>query len=166
MSGTSGIRTKLLKVLRSIIGALPTVLRLLLGFILLSNGWRWLHRPDAGAYLTENIQLILDRGGSVAVYRPFLTGVVLPNVGLFAWLVSWGEFLSGVSLFFGLASRVGAAVAAFLFLNYGLMGGPGMSFQVHGILILILFVTVKWQSGRRFGGDRFLHRRWPSIKVW
>ena len=103
----------------------------------------------------------------MGIYRPFLTDVVLPNVAVFAFLVSWGEFLSGLSLALGLASRLGAAVAAFQFLNYGLMGGfASGSVYLHGILIAMLAVTVIGKSGRRFGIDRWLHARWQIPFLW
>ncbi len=143
----------------------PTALRLLLAFMLTNNGWRWLHRPDGVAYLTDAVTTLLDRGQTVGVYRPFLTDVVLPNAEVFAFLVSWGEFLSGLSLALGLASRLGAAVAAFQFLNYGLMGGF-LSVFFHGILIAMLAVTVIGKSGRKFGIDRWLHARRQIPFLW
>ena len=150
---------------RRAVGFLPTVLRLLLGFLLIFNGWTWTHRADPGGYLAEAISTILAAGGTVGIYRPFLESVVLPNVGLFAFLVGWGEFLSGVSLFLGAASRLGAAVIAFHFINYGLMGGY-FSLAVHGILIAMVAATVYWRSGRQFGLDRWLYRRWPNARIW
>ena len=73
--------------------------------------------------------------------------------------------MSGLSLALGLASRLGAAVAAFQFLNYGLMGGF-VSVFFHGFLIAMLAVTVIGKSGRRFGIDRWLHARWQIPFLW
>ena len=150
---------------RHVVGFLPSVVRLLIGFLLINSGWTWTHRADPGGYLADALSTVLARGGTVGVYRPFLESVVLPNVGIFAFLVGWGELLSGVSLFLGAASRLGAAVIAFQFINYGLMGGY-VSLLVHGVLVALVAVTVYWRSGRRFGLDRWLYRRWPTARVW
>ena len=149
---------------KKVLAFLPTAVRLLIGFLLITNGWVWLHRPDPGQYLTK--ALIGNMPFSVPLYRPFLEVIVLPNVGVFAALVSWGEFLSGISLFFGAAGRLGAAVIAFQFLNYGLMGGWYISVLAHGVLMLLVAATVYWESGRAFGVDRWLHRRWPRALIW
>ena len=158
-------RSGLTLAFRRAVGFLPSVVRLLMGFLLIINGWTWIHRADPGGYLAEAISTVLASGGTVGVYRPFLESVVTPNVGVFSVLVGWGEFLSGVSLFFGAASRVGATVAAFHFINYGLMGGY-VSLLVHGVLVAMLAITVYWRSGRQFGLDRWLYRRWPTARVW
>lgn len=150
---------------KRLLAFLPTVPRLLLGVMLTGAGLTWLQRPDAPAYLADALVQMLDRDAPVLFYGVFLESLVLPNIALFAFLVSWGEFLSGVSLLFGWASRAGATVATFLFLNYGLMGGY-VSLATHGILIAFAAVTVYWQSGRHFGVDRWLYRRWPDAKIW
>lgn len=144
---------------------LPTALRLLLGFILMSTGWRWIHRPEAIEHLTGTLTFLLTNDQPIGFCAMFLTSVVLPNVAIFTFLVSWGEFLSGISLFFGLGSRLGAAVASFQMLNYGLMGGP-KSLVGHAIFIGLLAITVFWGSGRKFGVDRWLYPRWPRAKIW
>lgn len=149
----------------SVVRALPTFVRVLMGALLILSGWIWLTRANRGSYLADFLALAMDAGGTIGVYRPFLEVVVVPNVGLFALLVGLGEFLSGFSLFFGAASRLGAAVISFQFVNYGLMGGS-FSILAHGILIALLATTVYWSSGRRFGVDRWLYRRWPKARIW
>jgi len=44
--------------------------------------------------------------------RPFLESVVLPNSGVFAFLVSWGELLIGGALVVGLATRYASIAGA------------------------------------------------------
>ena len=156
--------SRVLHYLKRLVGWIPVGLRLLLGFLLIISGWTWLQRPDAAGYLTNTLTDVLGRGHTISFYVPFLKSVVLPNAAVFAVLVSWGEFLSGVSLFLGIGSRVGAAVAAFLFVNYGLMGGS-FSLAMHGVLIALLAVTVYWKAGRTLGLDRRLHEKWPRVKI-
>ncbi len=151
--------------LKRLVSFLPTVPRLLVGFMLISSGWTWLHRPESVAYLADTLTFMISNDQPLGFYASFLSSVVLPNVAVFAFLVSWGEFLSGLSLFFGVGSRVGAAVASFQFLNYGFMGGYD-SLGGHGLFIALVAVTVYWKSGRYFGLDRWLYRRWPRAVIW
>jgi len=154
-----------MRVLKSFVSFLPTFVRLLFGIMLISSGWTWLHRPDAAGFLTDAINSGLDTERTFGFYQTFLLAVVMPNVGLFAALVGWGELLSGLSIGLGLANRVGAGVIAFQFLNYGLLGGPtGM--LSHGILTALVEIPVIFHSSRRFGGDKWLYTRWPHAKIW
>ncbi len=154
-----------MRVLRSIVAFLPTLLRLLFGWMLVSTGWTWLHRPDAGAYLADIINPAMETGMTFGFYQPFLRAVVVPNFGLFAALVGWGELLSGLSIGLGIATRLGAGVIAFQFVNYGLMGGP-TGVLSHGIMIALLAIPVGFHSARRFGIDRWLYARWPRARIW
>jgi len=63
------------------------------------------------------------RGVTTAPYDQFLDSVVVPNSMLFAQLVPLGEWVAGISLALGLLTRVGAIVAAWQTLNYGLAKG-------------------------------------------
>lgn len=154
-----------MRLLKAIVALLPTLLRLLFGWMLLSSGWTWLHRPDPGAYLAGAINPALESGMPFGFYQPFLQAVVVPNFGLFAALVGWGELLSGLSLGLGMATRLGAGVITFQFVNYALMGGP-IGVLSHGILIALLAIPVAFNSGRRFGVDRWLYARWPGAGIW
>ena len=84
---------------------------------------------------------------------------------MFASLLGWGELLSGVSIGFGIATRVGAGVITFHFVNYGLLGGP-IGMLSHGILIALVAIPVVFHSARRFGIDRWLYARWPRARIW
>lgn len=50
-------------------------------------------------------------------------------------------------------------------MDYGLLGGP-IALLSHAIMIALVGVTVYWESGRRFGIDRWLHERWPALPIW
>src|SRR5947209_4596615 len=56
-------------------------------------------------------------------YRPFLEGVVQPNMLLFSQLVTLGELFVAISLTFGLFTRLGGVVGMLLNLNYMLLKG-------------------------------------------
>ena len=53
-----------------------------------------------------------------APYSYFLQHVVIPHATLFSYLVIAAELFAGLSLLLGLGTRVAAAIAMFLFLNY------------------------------------------------
>ena len=101
-------------------------------------------------------------------YREFLQEVVLRNAQLFATLVTWGEFLVGVTLILGLMTRLSATVALLLTLNYMLAKGAwpwtpssnDASFAAISVALLI------GAAGRTFGLDSILAKRWPRSALW
>ena len=159
-------RPIVIALLAGVAAALPTVARLLMGLMLTMGGWTWLHRADPAGHLAEAVGSMLEQGRPVGLYALFLRSMVLPHAGVFAFLVGWGELLSGLSLLLGAATRVGAAVAAFLLIQYGMMGGFLSLFVYHGLFIALVAAAVYWSSGRRSGIDRWLHRRWPHAGIW
>ena len=158
-------RSRAVKVFLGFLTVLFTVLRLLMGFVLVTAGFTWLTREDPGGFLLTQLSRQLDGGVTIGFYAPFLKSTVLPNVGLFAWLVGMGEMLAGVSLFLGLATRLGGGGAIFLFLNYGLMGGT-QGLMSQGIAIVIIMAALLVNSGRRFGLDHWTYRSWPKARIW
>lgn len=144
---------------------LLTLLRTLMGFVLATAGFTWLTREDPGGELATQLLRQLDSGMTIGFYAPFLKSAVMPNVDVFAWLVGMGELLAGISLFLGLAHRLGAAGAIFLFINYGLMGGPA-ALVSQGIAIVVVLAPVLWLTGRKFGLDHWTYRKWPNARIW
>jgi hypothetical protein len=47
-----------------------------------------------------------------------------------------------------------------------MMGGFVSLFVFHGLFIALVAAAVYWNSGRRSGIDRWLHRRWPYAGIW
>jgi thiosulfate dehydrogenase [quinone] large subunit len=99
------------------------LVRLGLGLLFLISAWD----KTAKGWLSTGHPLAQTLGTSLpkaeAFYRPFLEGTVLPNVGLFAQLVTLGEWVAGISLALGLLTRLGAFSALWLLLNYLAMKG-------------------------------------------
>lgn len=151
--------------LKVAVAFLPTVLRILLGVMFMSSGWRWLHGTDPAAILAEAINPALEAGRMFEFYESFLRALVVPNFGVFAALVGFGELMVGISIGFGAATRLGAAGVAFLFLNYGLLGGVS-GLIAHGIQLAVVLIPVVFHSGRRFGVDRWLYANWPAARIW
>ena len=103
-----------------------------------------------------------------AFYRAFVRDVVLPNAGTFTILVTVGEIAAGLALLAGVAARLGAALAAFLVLNYMLAKGawfwtPSSNDAAFFFIALAVFAT---RAGRTLGVDAALARRWPRAPLW
>ena len=101
-------------------------------------------------------------------YQDFVREVVLPNAPFFAWLVTWGELAVGVLLILGLLTRLSAAVALLLVVNYMLAKGawlwtPSSNDAAFAVIALALLIGA---AGRTLGLDAFLARRWPRSPWW
>ena len=126
----------------------PLVLaRMLMGVLWLFT-LRWKLPPDftsdSERSLREWLELEVDHA-ALGIYGDVIENVVLPNFTLFAWLVFLTELFVGLSLLFGLFTRVGAFVGVLLSLNLlvGLLEVPGewpwayvMMAMWHGTLLV------------------------------
>ena len=100
-----------------------------------------------------------------APYRAFLQGVVLPNAALFAPIITVTELVVGLGLILGLGTRLVAAVALFLGLNYWLSGGVmGVSASLRSFWMIELVVLLA-VPGVVWGLDRLLLGRAPAWLV-
>ena len=103
-----------------------------------------------------------------APYLHFVQQVVIPHSTLFSYLVMTGEAVAAVSLLTGTLTRVGAAVAMFLFLNYMLAKGrmfwaPDSQDAAVFFIALVVFLG---RAGRVWGVDDYLAKRWPKCPLW
>ena len=144
----------------SVLYLLP--LRLSIGFSFLFAGGNKISTGNWGAAYESSLYDFVSSNLEIAYvfYRPFLESVVIPNAATFAVLVAWGELLTGVSIFLGLFTRLGAAVGIFLMLNYTLAVGSGIwmpSLEV--AYIWALFTLMVCSAGRGAGVDQILRSR-------
>lgn len=143
-----------------------TLLRIYLGLAFLASAWRKL---DHG-YAPELSQLLQPGGGgsSPIWYQRFAEQIIVPRVALVAALIAWGELLVGCCLILGLGTRLAAALAFLLALNFTLAQGtwlgegssPYMSWAMIALALLI------GAAGRTLGLDAFLGKRWPRSPFW
>ena len=144
------------------------ILRIHLGVILLLtvSGKMLGDAPFVDSMLAF-VQNVGMRQGS-GVYQNFLQTVVVPHAQLFSYLVMIGEVVAGISLLLGLGTRVGAAIAMFLFLNY--MLAKGRLFwspdSEDAAVFFSALVCLLGAAGRVIGIDEFLARRWPHSPFW
>jgi thiosulfate dehydrogenase [quinone] large subunit len=155
--------------LRYVPRSLLVILRLHLGVILLIT--------DAGKMLRGNAPFSVEmlsflqgyamRNASVP-YQHFLQQLVIPHATLFSYLVMVGELAAGLCLLLGLGTRVGAAIAMFLFLNY--MLAKGRLFwspdSEDAAVFFSALVCLLGAAGRVLGIDAYLARRWPQVLLW
>jgi thiosulfate dehydrogenase [quinone] large subunit len=95
-------------------------------------------------------------GSSPAVqgwYAGFLHNVVVPNAGLFAYMVTFGEILIGLGLIFGALTGIAAFFGVFMNLNFLLAGAVSIN-PVIGMLALLLVLA--WRIAGYYGIDRYL----------
>jgi thiosulfate dehydrogenase [quinone] large subunit len=148
--------------------SLLLILRVHLGVILLVTDLGKLSRDAPfSAEMLGFLQGYAMRNASPP-YQHFLQQVVIPHANVFSYLVMAGELLAGLSLLTGTATRVGAAVAMFLFLNF--MLAKGRLFwspdSEDAAVFFSALVCLLGAAGRVWGVDAYLARRWRSLPLW
>ena len=141
-------------------------LRLLCGLILVLEGWGKLH----GDWM-HGTPLAATLGNWIAADKPY--GFFLPMVKLayahpkiFGSLITIGELTVGLSMLFGVLTRVSAALGALMVLSFALGAGQGLAPPGSGIVmgaLLALFVAAP--PGRFLGVDTVLRSRLPRWMV-
>ena len=153
---------------RTVSRALVVILRVYLGVILFITNLGKLTRDNP--FATEMLRFlrgVATRRAS-APYLHFVQTVVIPHATLFSYLVMTGEAVAALSLLTGTMTRVGAAVAMFLFLNYMLAEGrmfwsPDSEDAAVFFIALVVFLG---RAGRVHGVDVSLANRWPNSPLW
>ena len=143
--------------------SLLALLRVYLGVILLITVLGKLTREDPFAIeMLGFLQGVALRRSS-AWYLHFIREVVIPHATLFSYLVITGELFAGLSLVTGVLTRVGAAVAICLFLNYMLAKGRLLwsPDSQDAAVFFIALVVLLGRAGRVWGIDAYLAKRWP-----
>lgn len=86
-------------------------------------------------------------------YAWFLQHIVLPNAGLFSFLVTWGEVAVGVGILLGILTGIAAGFGVLMNLNYLLSG----TVSINPVLgMLGLFLCFSWRVCGWIGFDRWL----------
>lgn len=133
-------------------------------------GWQWYRAgiskvldpawtgPDAGTALRGflNNAILLGQGPRPDVqpwYAMFLEKVALPNAGIFAYAVAYGELLVGVALIVGALTGIAAFFGSFMNMSYLLAG----TVSTNPILFTVaLGIMLAWRVSGWYGLDRWL----------
>jgi thiosulfate dehydrogenase [quinone] large subunit len=86
-------------------------------------------------------------------YASFLQNVVLPNAGLFAYMVTFGEVLVGFALILGILTGIASFFGVFMNLNY-LLAGTVSTNPILGFLAL--FLILAWRVAGYYGLDSYI----------
>jgi uncharacterized membrane protein YphA (DoxX/SURF4 family) len=126
----------------------------------ISHGWL-----TGGSDFVRTVQAY-PGAHSGSFYHPFVTGVLFPHAGLFAFLVTLGECAVAVSLTLGLFTRAGALTALWLNLNFMLLKGlsnPSGTIDHVFFLAEILFLITA--AGCTWGLDGVLRSRFSRVPI-
>lgn len=137
------------------------VVRMYVGAAWLLAGWE---KIISAAWGTSGIALKGFAAGALAKssganpavqgwYAWFLQHVVLPNVGVFSFLITWGEFAVGLGILLGILTGIAAGFGVLMNLNYLLAG----TVSINPILgVLGLFLVISWRVCGWIGFDQWL----------
>jgi thiosulfate dehydrogenase [quinone] large subunit len=141
--------------------ALWFVLRMNVGAQWLLAGWEKIQSPawgTSGTALKGFVAgaLAKSTGSFPSVqgwYANFLHDFVLPNVGFFSFLVSWGEVTVGLGLLVGALTGIAAGFGVLMNLNYLLAG----TVSINPVLGMFgLFLVFAWRAAGYIGLDYWL----------
>jgi thiosulfate dehydrogenase [quinone] large subunit len=140
-----------------------TMLRVYTGVFFLYYGFGKIRNPDFADGLAGFVTSKLE--SSVGFIRPFLESVVLPNKGLFAFLVSWGELAIGIALIVGLATRWASIAGAIMVAAFWATKGQGfLDAQNHDVIWFMIFVVLATiHAGRAHSVDERLAQRFRFL---
>lgn len=114
------------------------------------NRFESLFRSRIFGHAVKHPVLNSSKGIEYPTFHAFLQSFALPNVGLFNFLVPWGEFLIGLGLIFGILTTTAAFFG--LFLNFTYMLAGTISSNPWDVLFGIFIIVGGYNAGK-FGGD-------------
>jgi len=117
------------------------LLRVYTGVFFLYYGFGKVRNPDFANGLAGFVSGRLEN--SAAFIKPFLESVVLPNNGVFAFLVAWGELAIGLALILGLATRWASVAGALMVGAFWATKGQGfLDAQNHDVIWFMIFIVL------------------------
>ncbi|OEF98093.1 Crp/Fnr family transcriptional regulator [Vulcanibacillus modesticaldus] len=144
---------------------LMLVLRLYLGYDWLTAGWDKITGDfDATGFLKGAVaKAASDNPTVTSWWASFLEGFAIPNVGLFNFLVSWGEFLVGLGLILGVFTTFSALMGAVMYFSFMFSGTLGRGNHIPPLLIITFLILVAGSNAGRFGLDPYIKPYWDKI---
>lgn len=139
------------------------IVRLYLGYEWLTSAFGKLGSPawtgsQAGAAVNGFAQGALAKTGGdhpdvTGWYAWFLQNLVIPNAGLFGWLVTIGELAVGIALIVGALTGIAAFFGAFMNMSF-LLAGSASTNPV--MFTLAVGLMLAWKVAGYYGVDRYL----------
>ncbi len=140
-----------------VIGLVP---RFYLGAIFAIAAYGKIVSPHGYVLAVRSFLLGPALGNAPQWYASFVSTTVLPHISTVATLAVGAEVCIAVSLLLGLFTRLGAAIAIYLLINYMFAKGSTVWNPASNDAadIMLAFVVVMSGPGRIFGIDKFLTR--------
>lgn len=145
-----------------------TILRIWLGYQWLTAGIEKFEDPTwigskSGVAITGFLKGAVakatgDHPSVQGWYAAFVNNVALPNAKVFAYMITFGEILVGISLILGALTVIGLIGGAFMNLNYMLAGTTSTNPILYTLAIILLVIG---SSAYIIGLDRFIL---PSLR--
>lgn len=128
------------------------IIRLYLGYEWVVAGWEKITGGfDAYGFLKGSVEKAGGDHPAVAVWwASFLDGFAIPNVGLFNFLIPWGEFLVGLALIVGCFTTFAALMGAAM--NFAFMFS-GTTSTNPLMALLTFFILVAGYNAGKLGCD-------------
>ncbi len=140
-------------------------LRVATGLFFLYQGYQKLTDPDFLSALPNTLHVWASTSPA-SLYTSFLEHVAVPQAGLFGFLVTYGEILTGLSYITGFLVQFSAPAAILMNLNFLLATQHlGVASQGVNLAFMIISATLFWaRAGHYYGLDAFVFRgATPSI---
>jgi len=141
-------------------------LRILLGLMFLSM---WLSNLLKGVYTPHGFLEFFTSvfplsQNPITWYAAFIQNIILPIRHIYAPFQMIVEFSIGISLLFGIFSRLSSLVGIFFLLNIYLATFGQELAWVYLLPVAILIVVIRTKAGRSMGFDALLARRYEERK--
>ncbi|MFS8639452.1 MAG: DoxX family protein [Symbiobacteriaceae bacterium] len=143
------------------------IIRLYLGYQWLTAGWhKIVDGFDATGFLQGAIAKAVpaSEGAKPVVqgwWAAFLKGFALPNVGLFNFLVPWGEFLVGLALIVGFATIFAAVMG--MVMNFAFLLSGTISSNPNYLILEFILVALGGAYAGYLGVDYWFRPIWRKF---
>lgn len=136
-----------------------SVFRIYIGYYFLERAFERYH-GDFLVYprLASSVMQHLSTSVAPDWYKWLLEVYVVPNWQIFAYTVTYMEFLVGLSLLVGFLVRPAALLGMFLMINL-MFSASGAALELNRLLCAILFLFLWIGAGRCLGIDYFFFKR-------
>jgi|SRR3989344_1649738 len=148
------------------------IVRLYVGYVWILSGWGKVNNPawtgdSAGealkGFVSGALSKTVGEHPDVSMwYAWFLQNIIVPNVGVWSYVIAFGELLVGVGLILGAFTGIAAFFGMFMNLNFLLAGAVSINPQ---FLILALGLVLAWRIAGWWGVDRYLLPKLGWVQV-
>ena len=139
------------------------ILRLYVGYEWLTAGWEKVTSPawvgaQAGTALAGFVANALKQttGAHASVqgwYAAFLQSIILPGVGVWSYIVAFGELAVGIGLILGIFTGIAAFFGGFMNMNYLLAGTVSTN---PFLFVFATWLVLAWKTAGWIGLDRWI----------